>query len=125
MKVVFDVRTDSGTPSIQKRIKEGLSGFRTKWGLYGTDDWWENLNTNNLIEIIEGEISDVYMSGHNDFPEFEVDTGNQKFSFERRGDIRAYEVGKKIKVEAVRNEYISPMSGLEGSLNPMVIKIES
>lgn len=125
MKVIYDVRTDnSRTSLIQKRIKEVQSGFRTKWGLYGTDEWWENLNENNLVEIIEGTISDIYMSGHNDFPEFEVNTGDQKFSFERLGDIKAYEIGKKIKIYTVPNKFVNPMSRLEDTLCPMIIKVE-
>ena len=124
MKVIYDIRTGMRTPLIQSMIKEGRSGFRTKWGLYGTEEWLDNLKNHDLIETLEGNISKLLMAGHNDFPVFEIDDGKQKFQFERLGLEENYQVGKKIKVQAIKAMYINPISGFENSLTPIIIEIE-
>ena len=125
MKQIFDIRTDKQTPIIQKRIKKGKSGFRTNWGLYGTNEWFYNLQNEGLILVLSGTLTRLFMSGHNDFPEFEINTGVKRFQFERHGNDDEYKIGKTLKVHAIKNKYIRPTSGLEELLVPIIIEIEN
>ncbi len=42
---------------IENKIKQGLSGYRTKWGLFGSDDWFRNIRKENLVKIVEGKVA--------------------------------------------------------------------
>ena len=126
MITVYNLKNEIGEiKSIQNKIKQGLSGYRTKWGLYGTAEWFENIKNETLIEIIEGEISDVFMGGHNDFPMFSVFDGKSTFQFAIKGKENLYKICKKIRIEGIRNEFIHPSSGLEKLLIPIKIEIEN
>jgi hypothetical protein len=125
MIVVYDLREHKKEIiCIQDKIKQGLSGYREKWGLFGTPEWFENIENDNLIETIDGVISDVYMGGHNDFPMFSIFDGKSTYQFEIKGAEKFYLKGKKIHFEGVRNEIIRPSSGLEKLLIPLKIEIE-
>jgi hypothetical protein len=126
MKKVFSVLTDKErTPIIQKRIKVKTSGFRTKWGMYGTEKWFNSLKSDGLIQEIDGSISELLMTGHNDFPEFRIESELGEFQFERLGNNSFYVVGKRVKIKALKNMYINPTSGIENSLVPIIIEIEN
>lgn len=125
MMVVFDAILDkTRTPLIQTKIKAGKSGFRTKWGLYGTEEWLINLRNDGLVIKLNGKISQLRMTGHNDFPEFEMETETGKYQFERLGNEAVYGIGKTIMIEAVYEKYILPKSGIENLLSPIRIEIE-
>ena len=66
--------------------------------LIGSADWWR-ATENNVIPIhtIEGIISRVYMSVHNDYPKFEIDDGQKKTQWTCEGKDEAYVVGRRIK----------------------------
>lgn len=50
-------------------------GLRVTHGLFGSDEWWEKIESGELpLATVKGTINRVYMSGHNDFPEFEIVT---------------------------------------------------
>jgi hypothetical protein len=68
-------------------------------GLFGSDEWWDAIETGELdVHFLEGTISRVYMSGHNDFPQFEIEARLNRSQWERKGDDSAYIVGKRVKV---------------------------
>jgi hypothetical protein len=124
MKTIYDVLDNiQRTKLIQQNIKKGKTAFRTRWGMYGTPDWMNKLRDDNLIEIIEGKISNLYYSGHNDFAEFEIDNGVSKYNFERLGNKIDYKIGLKLYIECIRAKYILPTSGLEELLTPLKISI--
>jgi len=125
MIIIYKLTDDkSNLIQIQSIIKNGLSGYRTKWGLYGSSDWFEKIRTENLIETIEGVVSSIYFSGHNDFQMFSVYDGNITVDFELIGKEQYYKIGKKINIECIRNKYVRPTSGLEKLLIPLKIEIE-
>jgi hypothetical protein len=125
MVTVYNLKNErSEINRIQRQIKNGVSGYRTKWGMFGTSDWFENIKNNNLIESIDGEISEVFMAGHNDFPMFRIFDGYSTYEFERIGREKFYKKGKKIHLEGIRNENIRPSSGLEKWIVPIKIDIE-
>lgn len=122
---IFDALYDkTRTPIIQSKIRSGKSKFRTNWGLYGTEDWLNNLKKDGLIIYLNGKITNLIMTGHNDFPEFEMETDEGTFQFERLGDESEYQIGKSIRVNAIKRKYIMPISGFEESLTPVRIEIE-
>lgn len=72
MKVIYSVLNSPVTKFVQERIAGGARGFRSRWGLYGTTEWFTNLKRDGQLEVINGEITKLFMAGHNDFPMFEV-----------------------------------------------------
>ncbi|MCR9172650.1 MAG: hypothetical protein NXI10_09175 [bacterium] len=123
--VIFDVTTDpKRTPIIQKRIKSEKTAFRTKWGLYGTESWLNSLKQDGIVKELKGKITDLVSTGHDDFPEFRMETENGIYQFERLGIENEYEKGKLVTVMAVQNKYILPISGMEDHLTPLRIEIE-
>ena len=41
------------------------------------------------------------MSGHNDYPEFEIDDGQEKTQWTREGKDEAYVIGRRVKLKYV------------------------
>ncbi len=125
MITVYDLRNDhNDIKRIQSIIKEGRTPYRTKWGLYGTQNWWDALEKESLIQRLYGKISDIYMSGHNDFPEFEITTGRKKYAFPRIGKDKYYKIGKEVEVECIECQYILPSSTTDKVLHILSLKIE-
>jgi hypothetical protein len=92
-KIIYDVRREP-----QDGVGENEIHLQT-YGNYGSEDWWNALEESDLIRVEEGVISKVFESGHGDnFPEFEIELSNEKFTFERKGDINKYEVGSALRV---------------------------
>jgi len=74
-------------------------GLVPEVALYGSKDWWEAIEKGVIQKHeIVGTISRVYMSGHNDWPEFEIDSDGEKSSWTRVGSDDFYEVGRRIKL---------------------------
>ena len=124
MKVIYNILESEDNKRTQDIIRKGKSGYRIKWGLYGTIEWFNNLRADNLIECINGKISRITMTGHNDFPMVEIDNGVNNFQFQVLGNEILYKPGLTIKIECIKNKYISPSSSLEELLIPLIIKIE-
>lgn len=110
-KFIYDITTDD---YLKKMVKNEVNiDYRSKFyvddfGEFGSKDWLNKLEINNLVSIIEGKISKVYMTGHgNNFPEFEivVNTGEVR-RFERKGDQNSYVVGKVAKLHLINSDII-------------------
>jgi len=88
---------------IQKACLESKeNGFVTEHALFGSADWWRAIEENVIpVHTIEGIISRVHMSGHNDYPEFEIDDGQEKTRWTREGTDKAYVVGRRVKLKYV------------------------
>ena len=50
---------------------------------------------------VDGVISQVFMSGHNDWPEFEIDAAGTKTRWTREGKDEMYKVGKRVTLKYV------------------------
>lgn len=98
--------------SLSKNIAIGLKIENNL--LFGSEQWFHAIN-NGIIQrhVIHGYISNVYMSGHNDYPVFEVTDkdgtktvwerkGNEGFYIERRG-IEIIYVAQKLKMGKITN----------------------
>lgn len=98
---IYDLKQDNRKIGlIQKATLETKDyGLVPKPALFGSADWWRAIENNVIpIHTIEGIISRVYMSGHNDYPEFEIDDGQKKTQWTREGKDEAYVVGRRIKL---------------------------
>ena len=70
--------------------------------LYGSEAWWKAIEDGRIPKHeVQGTISRVYMTGHGDWPEFELDTGAVKTRWTRIGDQALYREGREAKVEYV------------------------
>ncbi len=77
-------------------------GLVPEVALFGTDEWWRATEDGRIpLHRIDGTISRVYMTGHNDWPEFEVEADGKVTQWTREGRQDLYEEGRKIKVEYV------------------------
>jgi hypothetical protein len=104
--------------------KESTSGLKIENGLLvGTNNWF-NAIINGKIEkqTIKGLITKVNMSGHNDFPEFEIDCDGLKSIWMREGNDENYKVGKKIELTYVTQKLKRPIAIL-GMTTKLIIEI--
>lgn len=101
------------------------NGYKTENGLLiGTKEWFKAIE-DGLIkkETVAGRISKVYMSGHNDWPEFEIESDGEKSSWTREGIDTLYEVGKKVELSYVLQKYKRPWD-LTGPTAKQVMEIK-
>jgi len=87
-------------------------GYQTTNGLlFGTKEWFNAIKRDIITKhTIQGIITRVYMSGHNDFPEFEMQNENGKTTWMRYGVDEAYKVGKQIEIIYVEQYYKNPIN---------------
>jgi len=101
---VYDLADDTRRITlVQKATVETEDyGLVPEIALYGTKEWWNAIANGRIDRLqIEGRISRVYMSGHNDWPEFEVESDGEKTSWTRCGDDSQYKVGRRVRIEYV------------------------
>lgn len=103
-------------------------GLVPEHGLFGSHEWWKAIDKGVIpIHTIEGIISRVYMSGHNDYPEFEIDDRVEKTSWAReaieRNHYDMYQVGKRVRLSYVIQKFKKNW-GLPFSKNVLEIWIE-
>ena len=100
------------------------AGLQSRPALFGSREWWKHVGTATLpIHTLEGTITRVYMSGHNDFPEFEMDDGQERTKWERRGEDSAYTVGRPIRIRYVEMKYKKGVPGL-GNVSTCILSVE-
>jgi hypothetical protein len=108
---VYDVRRDERTmKATQNTTLNTEGGLALMNGLLCySPDWFRGIETGEVPSTtVEGVISRVFMSGHNDFPEFEIDASGEKSRWVRlvsephigTGD-RYYQVGSKVQLRYV------------------------
>ncbi|MBD8490995.1 hypothetical protein IFO69_19740 [Echinicola sp. CAU 1574] len=113
-----------------KRLQEVSSdpksdyGLKTENGLLiGTKEWFRATEDGRLSkETIRGTISKVYMSGHNDWPEFEMENESGKSTWTREGNDKLYQVDKLVEIDYVIQKYKRPWDML-GPTTKKVIEI--
>ena len=102
--------------------KEGLSQIPA---LFGSEDWWKLVGTDLLpLRIIQGIVSDLYLSGHLDYPQFEVDDGSQKTQWDIYGGDSNYVLGTKVRIKYVLMEFKNNDPVLKGEKCECVISVE-
>lgn len=127
LEIVYDLRKDQDkirliqTASLDTKSQ---SGFKTESDLiFGSKDWFNSIDKGKTKKVIvKGLISKVYMSGHNDFPEFEIEDKHGKSSWERLGQDYYYKIGKRIEITYVEQKYKRPI-GILGLKSKCVLEI--
>jgi hypothetical protein len=121
MHLAYDLRQDSRrvTAVQNATVTTDRYGIVPDHGLFGSDEWWQAIESGVIaVNQLEGTVSRVYMSGHNDFPEFEVDDGNSKTRWERYGEESEYLEGQHVVIEFVQTK-----SRFSQELQPSVIRV--
>ncbi len=124
---VYDLAKD--TEHISKVQRATLNttdyGLVPEQGLFGSDEWWEAIQTGRLPTIrVEGVISRVYMGSMNDWAEFEIDSNGRKTtwtrSVHRREDDQFYAVGKRVCLDYVIQKFKKDLAN-RGKLETEVV----
>ena len=128
LKQIYDLKTDyRRIKMIQEASldKKSYAGYKTENELlFGTNEWFNAIELGIIPKYsIKGIISRVYMSGHNDYPEFEIERNGDKTTWTREGIDEAYKVGKSIELIYVEQKYKRP-KGIIGEISKCVIQIK-
>lgn len=82
------------------------AGLVSKPALFGSRAWWNHVGTDSLpVHTLRGIVTRVYMGGHNDYPEFEMDDGVAKTRWGRLGEDSAYTPGRPIRIRYVEMKF--------------------
>ncbi len=109
--------------SLEKSSKYGL---KIENGLiFGTKEWFEAITEKKINRnTITGTISKVFMSGHNDYPEFEIKSDDGERSiWTREGEDDAYQVGRRVELSYVEQKFKRPL-GITGLVSKCVLQIK-
>ena len=130
LKVAYRFQEDKeAIERIQSVSKDKNSdyGLKTENGLLvGTKKWFEAIESGVIPKRkIKGQITKVFMSGHNDWPEFELESEEGKSNWTREGFDQLYKVGKHIELTYVIQKYKRPLDILGPTTKKVIeIKIE-
>lgn len=105
--------------------KKSYAGYKLENGLlFGTKEWFDAIETGKIPKcVVKGLITRVYMSGHNDYPEFEIESSEGKTVWTRFGHDTAYQVGKNIELIYIEQKYKHP-TDMTGAISKCVIEIK-
>jgi hypothetical protein len=103
---IYDLQKDTlGIKTIQNStgyidIKTGLP--RKNVLLPGTNSWFKAINSGEIpYQTLRGKIKEVYMSGHNDFPEVSIENKEGITTWMRLGSDEEYRKGRNIEIDYV------------------------
>lgn len=102
--VAYDLATDQETISLVQRATLTTKDFGVipEVALFGSAEWWAAISDGRIPKHeVRGTISRLLMTGHGDWPEFELDSSGEKTTWTRMGNQAAYAVGKAAKIEYV------------------------
>lgn len=102
--VAYDLMADQETISLVQRATLTTKDFGLvpEVALFGSDEWWAAIRDGRIPKHeVSGKISRLFMTGHGDWPEFELDSNGTKTTWTRLGNHGAYAEGKTAKVEYV------------------------
>ena len=133
---VYDVRQDVGTiKATQRTTRETDGGLALADGLLCySDEWFHAVEFGQLPSTtLNGVITRVFMSGHNDYPEFELEANGEKTRWTRsvsgsyvgNGD-KLFEVGRTVRLKYVEHPWKpgQPGSRILGTHAKLVLYIE-
>jgi hypothetical protein len=113
MQLVYRLKEDRAhVATVQKATLSTTDyGIEQTHGLFGSDEWWEHIVDGSLpMHTIRGTITRVFMSGHNDWPEFEMRDSSGQLSrwtreTNRPEDDVLYVPGCAVEVDIVRQHH--------------------
>jgi hypothetical protein len=101
---VYDLRQDRETIELVQRatLKTKDFGLVPEVALFGSEDWWKAIEDGRIPKHeVRGVISRVLMSGHGDWPEFELESDGEKTRWTRVGERAMYQEGREARIEYV------------------------
>ena len=109
--VAYALADDAETVNLVQRatLNSKQFGIVPEIALFGSDDWWRAIN-DGLIPKRDttGTITRLYESGHNDWPQFELESNGTFSQWTRLGRQSLYAMGCEVRIEYVlqklRNE---------------------
>jgi len=125
LRQVFDLRSAKDyIAAVQRATLETADfGLVPEPALYGSPAWWAAIEDGTLpVRQVEGTIARVYMAGHNDWPEFEIESGAELTRWTREGKDGCYAVGRRVRVEYVEQRFKKPLPAL-GPISKCVVAI--
>jgi hypothetical protein len=102
--VAYNLATDHDTISQiqQATLRSKNFGVHSEVALFGSHEWWEAIKDGRIPSYeVSGTISRLFMTGHGDWPEFELNNNESKTSWTRVGNGLAYAEGNAARVEYV------------------------
>jgi len=74
----------------------------------GTSEWFMKIDEGQIpLYKIKGVISRVYMTGHNDWPEFEIESNGIRTKWTRMGDQKKFVLGREVIVTFTEQKLIN------------------
>jgi hypothetical protein len=101
---VYDLSDDEETIRLgqQAALNTEVFGLVPEVALFGSEEWWQAIEDGRIPRYeIHGVISRVFMSGHGDWPEFELEAGGEKSRWTRLAPDAPYRVGHEVRIEYV------------------------
>jgi hypothetical protein len=101
--LIYDLAKDRWTVRAIQEASLGDDGYGfppDDPALFGTPEWWDAVAT-GAVQTVDaiGTISEVYWSGHNDYPEFAVRTADGSVTrWGRLGDVTRYVDGLGVRL---------------------------
>jgi hypothetical protein len=128
LKLIYSLKGDYGQIKMVQEAsldKKSYAGYKMENGLlFGTKEWFDAIEQGIISRhSVKGIISRVYISGHNDYPEFEIENSEGKTIWSKLGYDAAYQVGKSIELIYVEQKYKRP-TDITGTISKCVIEIK-
>jgi hypothetical protein len=101
---VYNLEEDEETIALVQRatLETKEFGLQPEIALYGSESWWKAIEDGQIQKHeVRGKIVRLLMSGHGDWPEFELDDGVGRSRWTRFGDQLMYKEGKSLRLEYV------------------------
>jgi hypothetical protein len=127
LKNVYTIHNDSKLVKIVQEASQdetSKGGYKIENGLlFGTKGWFKAIDDGIIPKrIVKGFISRVYTTGHNDYPEFEIESEGEKTTWTLHGAQEAYQVGRLIELIYVELKYKRP-NYVTGMISKCIIAI--
>jgi hypothetical protein len=124
---VYDLEEDEETIAlVQKATLETKEfGLQSEVALYGSKPWWKAIEEGRIQKHeVRGKIGRLLISGHGDWPEFELDSAGERSRWTRFGDQSMYKEGKAMRLEYVDQKRRTPAFGKESQKEILRIFVE-
>lgn len=124
---VYDLREDHELIMAVQRatLTTQDAGLVPEHGLFGSEEWWRAIGDGRIpVHEVKGVIASIYLSGHNDYPEFEIDDGRGRTSWtrmtsggepgrpERSRKEALYEAGRSVRLRYVEQQFRRALPGI-------------
>jgi hypothetical protein len=128
LKEIYNLKNDRRRIKLVQNAslgKSSNSGLKIVDGiLFGTKEWFNAIETGKINKVtLKGTISKVYMSGHDDYPEFEIENESGKSNWTREGNDNEYRVGRNVELVYVEQLFKRPLD-IIGPISQCVIQIK-